>query len=453
MWRPLAVLSLFGLACTPSPAPGVLATPLAEPPPAPDDPAPAEPPGAEAPRGEPAAANVLWLGGDMLLSGAIRRAARREGDPASGFAEILRPALELRSPDDHVVVNLETPIARRARYANDHYAELRAEGLNPTPINAPRWLAAGLRAAGVDAVTVANNHALDQGREGLAETLEELRRVGLRWAGAELPAPHTGALVLPPPTPGAPPITLLTYLERDFPEPGSLEAQRLFGVSVLDPERATVEVAAAEGAVVVVIHVVAELFPHPKPRWERLSRRLVDAGASTVLFHGQHVPGPVQTLRVGPRVAWVAYGLGNFFSDMGFGSTPSRRGSRESKWEEASTREGLLARIEARSAEDVSVTFLPLFTDSSRWLDRLVGRRQPPNFSLRRLGACADSEPSHPGWDLASLPGSRRAEAARFLERRRGHLLRVSRLVPPPRCPPGVLWSPSLDRATVRFSP
>uniref|UniRef100_A0A7J3ZJ98 CapA family protein n=1 Tax=Fervidicoccus fontis TaxID=683846 RepID=A0A7J3ZJ98_9CREN len=45
-------------------------------------------------------------------------------------------------------------------------------------------LASELKELGVDAVSLANNHAMDYGVEGLESTLEHLSRLGIRWFGA-----------------------------------------------------------------------------------------------------------------------------------------------------------------------------------------------------------------------------------------------------------------------------
>src|SRR4051812_49324177 len=48
----------------------------------------------------------------------------------------------------------------------------------------PLTAAAALKAAGIDAVTLANNHTLDFGHQGLFDTLAELARAGIASTGA-----------------------------------------------------------------------------------------------------------------------------------------------------------------------------------------------------------------------------------------------------------------------------
>jgi poly-gamma-glutamate synthesis protein (capsule biosynthesis protein) len=100
------------------------------------------------------------------------------GDPRpAGFSYIWGDALaELaRMKPGARIVNLETAVTTRGEPwpgKGIHY--------RMNPANLPC-----LTAAGLDCCVLANNHVLDWGREGLAETLATLRAAGLRTAGAE----------------------------------------------------------------------------------------------------------------------------------------------------------------------------------------------------------------------------------------------------------------------------
>ena len=82
------------------------------------------------------------------------------------------------------VVNLETNITR----SNDFWPG-KAVHYRMHPANAEC-----LVAAGIDVCALANNHMLDFGRAGLAETLEVLRQTGIRTAGAGSDALDASAL-------------------------------------------------------------------------------------------------------------------------------------------------------------------------------------------------------------------------------------------------------------------
>jgi poly-gamma-glutamate synthesis protein (capsule biosynthesis protein) len=81
--------------------------------------------------------------------------------------------LQTMKPDARII-NLETSITRRGdpdREKGIHY--------RVSPANA-----ACLRAAGIDVCTLGNNHVLDWGTEGLADTLDTLDALGIRRCGA-----------------------------------------------------------------------------------------------------------------------------------------------------------------------------------------------------------------------------------------------------------------------------
>ncbi len=80
--------------------------------------------------------------------------------------------LERVAPDARVI-NLETAVTKSEEYED--------KGINYRmhPDNIPC-----ITAAGVDVCSLANNHILDWGRPGLLETLETLRKAGLKASGA-----------------------------------------------------------------------------------------------------------------------------------------------------------------------------------------------------------------------------------------------------------------------------
>ncbi|HEU4734263.1 MAG TPA: CapA family protein [Kofleriaceae bacterium] len=81
--------------------------------------------------------------------------------------------LEAARPDVRII-NLETAITRRGKHAEDKGIHYRV-----SPENAEC-----LRAARIDVCTLANNHVLDWGTDGLYDTLDTLDRLGIARAGA-----------------------------------------------------------------------------------------------------------------------------------------------------------------------------------------------------------------------------------------------------------------------------
>jgi len=108
--------------------------------------------------------------------GYVRLAEDAHGDipRSSPFPYIWGAALPEfeRAKSDLRIINLETSITRSESYF--------PKGINyrMSPENA-----GCLTSAGVDCCTLANNHVLDWGREGLFDTLETLERLKIKSAG------------------------------------------------------------------------------------------------------------------------------------------------------------------------------------------------------------------------------------------------------------------------------
>ncbi len=106
--------------------------------------------------------------GDVMLSRTVEERMELYGAsyPFAGTADLLRSA-------DIALGNLECPLTLVGEPIDKRFT-FRAH---------PRY-AAGLDWAGFDVLNLANNHLLDFGREGLAETIEALETNHLAYVGA-----------------------------------------------------------------------------------------------------------------------------------------------------------------------------------------------------------------------------------------------------------------------------
>ncbi len=270
----------------------------------------------------------LLAGGDSLL----RR--RTSADP---FARI-RPRL---NQANLTLVNLETAIATGGDAQDKSYV-FRAE---------PRF-ASLLSQAGVDAVSLANNHAMDYGPEALLETLGHLRDNGVTpfGAGRDL----TEALAPARFTVKGVRIAVIGA-SQIIPAPSWIATADRIGIASAgrhtidantDRLLTAVRTAAADNDVVIVfMHWGIEGDDCPSGVQIRLARMLRDAGAVAVIGAHPHVlqpivadtgdapdagdgtrtwdtasePGTAGADRRAPGV--IAYSLGNFIWDPRSGRT------------------------------------------------------------------------------------------------------------------------------------
>jgi poly-gamma-glutamate capsule biosynthesis protein CapA/YwtB (metallophosphatase superfamily) len=110
---------------------------------------------------------TLAFAGDVHFS--ERTAKLLATDPSTAFG----PVAQVLSGADVAMVNLETAVT---------------DGGTPEPkqfhFRAPASAFDAVRAAGVDVVTIANNHSMDYGRGGLADTLDNAQRAKVPAIGA-----------------------------------------------------------------------------------------------------------------------------------------------------------------------------------------------------------------------------------------------------------------------------
>jgi Bacterial capsule synthesis protein PGA_cap len=196
-----------------------------------------------------------------------------------------------------------------------------------------------------DVLSLANNHALDAGHGGLADTIEALESAVV-GAGLTLPAALrpvvvgrvafvAAASVFPMGTeaqaeaPGIAPLRIEDYYAAPFPgmyTPGVPPQV----VSVVDEEdwnrlaAAVEEARAAADVVVASVHWGDHTRPWALTDAERTcAQLLVDAGADVVLGHHHHLPRGVELLDGKP----VFYGLGHaVFDQPRLGDEFRRRG-------------------------------------------------------------------------------------------------------------------------------
>lgn len=275
---------------------------------------------------------------DRPLTLAFAGDVHAEGDAGRVLAGLGEMSHVLAAAD-LAVVNLETAVVSGPGTPAD----------KTFVFGAPPEVLTGLAASGVDVVSLANNHGLDHGLAGLADTMA---------VAAATPAPAVLGIGDTP--------------ERAWRPFEATVSGRTVGIlaatDVLDDlgwaavtgpglasakgdqeERLVAETAALAARVdvaVVFLHWGTELEVCPTQRQQDLARRLVDAGADVVAGSHAHVVQPVTTL----GTATVAYGLGNFvwYHDREPSSitgvltvTIAPDGSQSTSWQPARVRSGL----------------------------------------------------------------------------------------------------------------
>ncbi len=187
------------------------------------------------------------------------------------------------------VINLETSITRSSRFAPGKAVHYRM-----SPGNVPC-----VAAARPDACALANNHVLDFGRRGLADTLDALSGAGLRAVGAGRDAAEARRPVAVP-VPGGRRVVIFSCGTGSSGIPaGWAAAPGRPGIDLLpDLSGATADDVADRAqavkrpgdVVVVSIHWGSNWGYDVDPDQVRFARRLVDGGVDLVHGHSSHHP-------------------------------------------------------------------------------------------------------------------------------------------------------------------
>ncbi len=218
-------------------------------------------------------------------------------------------AIEDEAPDARVI-NLETSITDDGEFAPGKAVHYRM-----SPGNVPCLLAAS-----PDACVVANNHVLDFGHQGLADTLDALKAAGLRAVGAGRDAAEAARPVAIG-VPGGRRVIVSACAAASSGVPAHWAAgQDRSGVDFLpDLTDATADVVARRTAelrrpgdiTVVSVHWGSNWGYHVPPEQIRFAHRLLDAGVDLVHGHSSHHPRPIEV----HRGKLILYGCGDLVDD------------------------------------------------------------------------------------------------------------------------------------------
>jgi poly-gamma-glutamate synthesis protein (capsule biosynthesis protein) len=258
------------------------------------------------------------VAGDVIPHQAVREAAGAAGAGEEGWAALFSDVSDVFHNADFGFVNMETPVA-----------PAHSKGSKPFMFDAPLELPEALKASGIKIVSFANNHVMDQGWAGFAETREHLRDEGLLFSGTSDTAQQGWRPVITeangikvgwlgmtrwlngnrnPDKDDQPHVNFFPYPGESGGAPGMDKA------GVIE----AVKAARAECDLLVVsIHWGIEYAPAPRPEDVEVAHKMLDAGASVIVGHHPHVLQPVETYKTADgRNTVIFYSLGNFLSNQ-----------------------------------------------------------------------------------------------------------------------------------------
>jgi len=207
---------------------------------------------------------------------------------------------QLVSGADLAMANLEGPAPDQASY--------HTSGLTFT---FDQSLLAGLKDAGIDVVSLANNHIGNAGRQGIRETLHALDNIGIDHAGAgvnKTDARQPAMFEIDG--------VKVAFLAYDTIAPGFAATDTVPGSAQLSwgtgPD--DVRAAKAAGAQVVIVypHWGVEYRATPTTAERNWAHQLIDAGADLIIGNHVHLTAAMEVYKGKP----IWYALGNFVFDQ-----------------------------------------------------------------------------------------------------------------------------------------
>lgn len=228
---------------------------------------------------------TLSFTGDVTIGGDVRKSGKsifdKELDKQKGDLTFpFRNVRDIFAEDDMTLVNFEGTLTTAPINPN------RRE--NSFLFSAPPEYVQVLTSGSVEAVSLENNHVMDHGAAGYAETKETLRNAGIVYSGGGEIGVYTVKGVQ---------IAMLSYQTFD-------QYPTLF-------EQVPKEVAAAKAQypiVIVSFHWGAELDYKPNANQQKLGKMTIDAGADLVIGHHSHRINPIEIY----KGKYICYSLGNF---------------------------------------------------------------------------------------------------------------------------------------------
>lgn len=193
------------------------------------------------------------------------------------------------------IFNLETPIT---------------DVKNPIPKTGPNLVASnetmqGIKALNPSLITLANNHILDQGYEGLQETENSLEKFGIPYIGAGKNLDKAQQPYIIDDKKAR--IGIYACAEHEF----NIATNTVAGANPFDPLESLDHVSELKQRcdyVIVLYHGGKEHYRYPSPQLQKNCRKLVEKGADVVICQHSHCIGSSEIY----LDSTIVYGQGNF---------------------------------------------------------------------------------------------------------------------------------------------
>lgn len=240
--------------------------------------------------------NIL-IAGDFCPLDVVEQSFRRRD-----YELILGEVSPIINNTDYSIVNLECPVC----YGGEKPINKCGPNLSCSEngVEAIKWV-------GFKCVTLANNHFLDFGKEGVENTMNACAKLGVDKVGGGRNIQEASQILYK--TINGKKIAIINCCEHEF----SIATEATAGCNPLNPIQQYYSIKDAKQEaeyVLVIVHGGHEHYQLPSIRMQETYRFFIDAGADAVVNHHQHCYSGYEVYKEKP----IFYGLGNFcFSKSG----------------------------------------------------------------------------------------------------------------------------------------
>jgi poly-gamma-glutamate synthesis protein (capsule biosynthesis protein) len=200
---------------------------------------------------------------------------------------------------DYSIINFECPIV------TGDYTPIVKHGPN---LRTNKFAVDAIKYVGFNLVTLANNHVLDYGEEGLRDTVQSCLELGIETVGVGANLKEAAAIKYIQLNDFK--VAIINCCENEF----SIATVNSAGANPLDTIQQFYSIKEARqnaNRVIVIVHGGSEYYQLPTPRMVETYRFFINAGADVVINHHQHCFSGYEIYNGKP----IFYGLGNLCFD------------------------------------------------------------------------------------------------------------------------------------------
>jgi poly-gamma-glutamate synthesis protein (capsule biosynthesis protein) len=250
---------------------------------------------------------TLCFVGDLMCHSTQFNYAKIETDSFdfTGVFSVVEPFL---SEADLTVGNLETVIAgKETGYSGYPY------------FNAPIDFIYALKNAGFDLLITANNHALDQGWDGVKKTVDVINQYKIHRTGTFISQQDKDSIRIF--QINSIKIAILAYSENT--NGVSLPKKKDFIINLIDEQKIKEDINKARernvDVVLVHLHYGPEYNREPSDYQKEIVQKIIEAGADIIIGGHPHVIEPFDFFKTNNTkldTGFIAYSMGNFISNQ-----------------------------------------------------------------------------------------------------------------------------------------